>query len=50
MGAAAVVITGGHPIGSGDNDDQEVVDLLFDGTSFVEFEGEHVRSARQSLQ
>ena len=35
MGAAAVVITGGHAIGSVDGDD-DVVDLLFDGRSFIE--------------
>ena len=49
MGAAAVIITGGHPIGSaaappenlGDRDDEggdgaDAVDLLFDGSTFIE--------------
>jgi len=39
MGAAAVVITGGHPIGRVDKvgrADGDVVDLLFDGDSFTE--------------
>ena len=42
MGAAAVVITGGHSIGSGDlgervdDDGTDAVDLLFDGTTFIE--------------
>ena len=39
-GAAAVVITGGHAIGPGNNvsnvDSIDIVDLLFDGTSFHE--------------
>jgi hydroxymethylpyrimidine/phosphomethylpyrimidine kinase len=35
MGAAAVIVTGGHaPAAAGDDD--EVVDVLWDGTSFVE--------------
>ena len=40
MGATAVVITGGHPIGPVHqvvDAADEVVDLLFDGTSFTEF-------------
>jgi hydroxymethylpyrimidine/phosphomethylpyrimidine kinase len=44
MGAAAVVITGGHPIGSsedrrdsmGGDDGTDAVDLLFDGVTFIE--------------
>jgi len=36
MGAAAVIITGGHASGEAGGDGSEVVDLLFDGTSFVE--------------
>ena len=48
MGAAAVIITGGHPIGSpvappenvGDRDEEgdgaDAVDLLFDGSTFIE--------------
>jgi hydroxymethylpyrimidine/phosphomethylpyrimidine kinase len=38
MGAAAVVITGGHPIGRLDKKGaaDDVVDLLFDGVSFTE--------------
>jgi hydroxymethylpyrimidine/phosphomethylpyrimidine kinase len=36
MGAAAVIITGGHPLAGGGADDDGVVDLLFDGTAFLE--------------
>jgi hydroxymethylpyrimidine/phosphomethylpyrimidine kinase len=44
MGAAAVVITGGHPIGEVYEDD--VVDLLFDGGSFIELKTARVRTDR----
>ena len=50
MGAAAVVITGGHPIGpAGEgvervNDGNDVVDLLFDGASFTELRTARVRT------
>ena len=36
MGAAAVIITGGHPIDGAHSDAGDVVDLLFDGVAFVE--------------
>ena len=39
MGAAAVVITGGHAAGT------EIVDLLFDGTAFTEFQITRIPSA-----
>lgn len=41
MGAAAVVITGGHPIGSV-NEGDDVVDLLFDGATFTELKAPRV--------
>ena len=50
MGAAAVVITGGHPIGPGDEAANAgpggdiVVDLLFDGGSFTEFRTPRIRT------
>ena len=50
MGAAAVVITGGHPIGrareavEGVTDSGDVVDLLFDGASFTELRTPRVRT------
>jgi hydroxymethylpyrimidine/phosphomethylpyrimidine kinase len=40
MGAAAVIITGGHASFANDGDD--VVDLLFDGTSFLELRSPRV--------
>jgi hydroxymethylpyrimidine/phosphomethylpyrimidine kinase len=36
MGAAAVIITGGHPIDGAHSDAGDVIDLLFDGVAFVE--------------
>jgi len=41
MGAAAVIITGGHPTG---HDSPEVVDLLFDGHAFHEFRASRIDS------
>jgi hydroxymethylpyrimidine/phosphomethylpyrimidine kinase len=48
MGAAAVVITGGHPIGRVDGIGKagdDVVDLLFDGVSFIELKTARVGNA-----
>ena len=51
MGAAAVIITGGHRIekGSGqraEGAEQEVIDLLFDGHAFHEFRAPRIDSRR----
>ena len=43
MGAAAVVITGGHDPGLSGSDPGDVVDLLFDGESFVELRTARIR-------
>jgi len=51
MGAAAVVITGGHAIRPGDPrdpGDHMVVDLLFDGTSFHEMRAPRIDIARRA--
>lgn len=47
MGAAAVIITGGHGLGPGTRDQEpgtEIVDLLFDGRDFHEFRAPRVDS------
>ena len=47
MGAAAVIITGGHGLGPGTKDQEpgtEIVDLLFDGCDFHEFRTPRVDS------